>query len=53
MTADEPLADWERQMVWAADAVREVHQRDTTEPHACDWCGQAWPCEAIREWGSL
>jgi hypothetical protein len=32
----------------AAEAIREVHQRDTTEPHACDWCGEGWPCTPIR-----
>jgi hypothetical protein len=29
-------------------AIREVHQRDKTEPYACDWCGEAWPCTPIR-----
>jgi hypothetical protein len=32
----------------AAEAIREVHQRDDTKPHACDWCGEAWPCTPIR-----
>ena len=33
---------------FAPEAIREVHQADATEPHACDWCGQGWPCDAIR-----
>ena len=32
----------------AVEAIREVHQRDKTEPYACDWCGEAWPCTPIR-----
>jgi hypothetical protein len=32
----------------AAEAIREVHQRDDTEPYACDWCGEGWPCTPIR-----
>lgn len=30
------------------DATAQVHQPDRTLPLACDWCGGAWPCRAIR-----
>jgi hypothetical protein len=29
-------------------AIRELHACDATEPHACDYCGQAWPCDVIH-----
>jgi hypothetical protein len=32
----------------AIDATTYVHHPDRTPPFACDWCGGAWPCHAVR-----
>jgi hypothetical protein len=43
-----PLAPLLAAQAAAVEAIREVHQRDDTEPYACDWCGEAWPCTPVR-----